>query len=118
MVHCHQPPYASKPELVGYVRPLQAQVALGNGGFHVLIDALRKERSDLELVRGVLECLAIAVQPEERESHRQVCEERLSKLESDINVQPKMRHHLCLQVTEELLQMRLLHHACSHQAAS
>lgn len=51
---------------------LQAQIALGNGGFPVLINALKNERGDLELVRGVLECLAIAVQPRERESQRQV----------------------------------------------
>ncbi|BDA49633.1 General vesicular transport factor p115 [Coccomyxa sp. Obi] len=49
----------------------EAQAALGNGGFPVLINALRNERGDLELMRGVLECLAIAVQPGERESHRQ-----------------------------------------------
>lgn len=36
------------------------------------MNALRNERGDLELVRGVLECLVIAVQPGERESHRQV----------------------------------------------
>ncbi len=53
--------------------PWQAQIALGNGGFPVLINALEKERDDLELVRGVLECLAIAVQPRERGSHCQVC---------------------------------------------
>ena len=49
--------------------PAQAQLALGNGGFPVLMHALREERGDVELVRGVLECLVIALQPSER-AHR------------------------------------------------
>ena len=51
----------------------QAQLALGNGGFPVLMHALREERGDVELVRGVLECLVIALQPSERSHQVQFC---------------------------------------------
>ena len=44
----------------------QAQLALGNGSFPVLLTALREERGDTELVRGILECLVLALQPSER----------------------------------------------------
>lgn len=39
----------------------QAQVAVGNSGFPVLCGILREERADVEMVRGALECLAIAL---------------------------------------------------------
>ena len=44
-------------------RPLQAQVALGNAGLPMLCMVLHDERGDLEMVRGALECLVLAVQP-------------------------------------------------------
>ncbi len=39
----------------------QAQAAVGNAGFPVLCGILREERADVDLVRGALECLAIAL---------------------------------------------------------
>ncbi|KAK9825363.1 hypothetical protein WJX81_004059 [Elliptochloris bilobata] len=41
----------------------QAQVALGNAGLPVLCTVLCDERGDLEMVRGALECLVLAVHP-------------------------------------------------------
>ncbi len=49
---------------------LQAQQAVGSG-FPVLINALKTERGDQEMTRGILESLALAVQPNERSSRWQ-----------------------------------------------
>eukprot|EP00884_Botryococcus_braunii_P007321 jgi/Botrbrau1/16590/Bobra.0068s0020.1 len=40
---------------------VQAQAAVGNAGFPVLCGILREERGDVDMVRGALECLAIAL---------------------------------------------------------
>ncbi len=38
-------------------------MALGNAGMPALCAVLRDERGDLDMVRGALECLVLAVQP-------------------------------------------------------
>ena len=43
---------------------LQAQLALGATGFPVLCGVLRDERGDTEMVRGALECLLVATNPQ------------------------------------------------------
>ena len=42
---------------------MQTQVALGNAGLPALCTVLQDERGDLEMVRGALECLVLAIQP-------------------------------------------------------
>ena len=49
---------------------MQAQQAVGSG-FSVLINALKTERGDVEMVRGILESLVLAVQPNERSARWQ-----------------------------------------------
>lgn len=41
--------------------PAQAQSALGSMGFPVLMHVLQDDREDVELVRGALECLLLAM---------------------------------------------------------
>ena len=50
---------------------MQAQQAVGSG-FPVLISCLKTERGDLEMMRGVLESLALAIQSNERSARWQV----------------------------------------------
>ena len=50
---------------------VQAKQAVGSG-FPVLINSLKTERGDLEMMRGILESLALATQPDERSARMQV----------------------------------------------
>ena len=50
---------------------MQAKQAVGSG-FPVLINSLKTERGDLEMMRGILESLALATQPDERSARMQV----------------------------------------------
>ena len=50
---------------------MQAKQAVGSG-FPVLINSLKTERGDLEMMRGILESLALATQSDERSSRMQV----------------------------------------------
>ena len=52
-------------------RLLQAKQAVGSG-FPALINSLKSERGDLEMMRGILESLALATQPDERSARMQV----------------------------------------------
>ena len=50
---------------------MQAKQAVGSG-FPVLINSLKTERGDLEMMRGILESLALATQSDERSARMQV----------------------------------------------
>ena len=40
---------------------MQAQLAMGAMGLPILCEVVREERDDLEMLRGALECLCLAV---------------------------------------------------------
>ena len=50
---------------------MQARQAVGSG-FPILVNSLKTDRGDLEMMRGILESLALATQPDERSARIQV----------------------------------------------